>query len=689
MRLRFGVVFCLVAVVLGMGCRKPLNPNIDRNMAPETWITAAPMDTLTPRDPNGRPLPIDPTVHFIPVRFHMYWAGADADGAVVGYYYAVTETTTTRDPGSGLLPDVPGPKPQDYHYTTRTDTTFIFNVMEGSPDRQHAFFIYAVDNQGKADPTPARFMFTAIDNFRPTPIFDIARATGTVYTIEAGQLVSHPDIKDITDIETRAHLPRDTAAVNSVLFYKWHAQLGIAGTFVKKYCWRLEETTFNCSTTVPPQDTVTYSGPFAAGRKTFTLEAVDQAGGANDSTRRVILNYMPDTWFSGPNPTDPQFVQTYDQTGDRYYVDLRGQTQAQFAAWPGITGTLMSGDSLKVLPISRPQRKTFMEIWNGRIYAHSEGDTVHMNSWVVFMNGGYDKDSQYKVRVDYSDPWLRPLFPDTAQYPVILRRPERGSPVGFRSQVIISTDPTGSQTNFAQTGLYPVYEPASVFRATNLNGYWPMFLSGKAYAVARAEDGDGQTDDKVGDQHSLADLVDANGGTGGTPEERALRQREVMTFYVNKSPFFDLTDPAFVPAPDGTTQFFGISWNLYLPSDDVDPYDPATANKPVGVPTASKPLRYRISIFGKDLTGHDLEYDYDPGGQYAPYFFNTFNVTLNVPPELDSGPVKIRVQLCDCVECERLGGQGRCIVKDFDATYFRTAPTAPGASVSPDRGGSR
>src|SRR5262249_4492328 len=182
MRLRFGVVLCLLAIFLSGGCRKPLTPNVDRNVAPETWITAAPMDTITLRDPQGRPLPPpDPSTQRIPVRFHMYWAGSDPDGAVVGFYYAVTETTSTPEPGTGRLPELPGPKPHDYHYTTRTDTTFIFNVTEGAPDRQHAFFLYAVDNLGKADPTPARFLFTAIDKYPPCPIFDVARAIGTVY----------------------------------------------------------------------------------------------------------------------------------------------------------------------------------------------------------------------------------------------------------------------------------------------------------------------------------------------------------------------------------------------------------------------------------------------------------------------------------------------------------------------------
>jgi len=85
MRLRSGVLLCLFAVGLGVACRKPLTPNIDRNLPPETWITAAPMDTLTVKDPQLRPITGDPTVHVIPVRFHMYWAGSDADGSVVGF----------------------------------------------------------------------------------------------------------------------------------------------------------------------------------------------------------------------------------------------------------------------------------------------------------------------------------------------------------------------------------------------------------------------------------------------------------------------------------------------------------------------------------------------------------------------------------------------------------------------------
>ena len=98
MRLRVGLLLCLFAAIAVVGCRKPLAPNIDRNKAPETWITAAPFDTITLVPGPVRPLPGS-----VPVRFHVYWAGSDQDGAVVGYYWAVVETLPQ--------PEAPSSKP--------------------------------------------------------------------------------------------------------------------------------------------------------------------------------------------------------------------------------------------------------------------------------------------------------------------------------------------------------------------------------------------------------------------------------------------------------------------------------------------------------------------------------------------------------------------------------------------------
>src|SRR5437870_2806773 len=110
MRLRAGLSLFVFAVLLGWGCRKPLTPNIDKNQPPETWITAAPQDTVTTKDENGAVIP--PVIGTIPFKYHLYWAGSDRDGTVGGFYFAVVETLPSAPPGFPFKPPLPGPKPQ-------------------------------------------------------------------------------------------------------------------------------------------------------------------------------------------------------------------------------------------------------------------------------------------------------------------------------------------------------------------------------------------------------------------------------------------------------------------------------------------------------------------------------------------------------------------------------------------------
>src|SRR5437870_3182295 len=131
MRIRAVVVLSLIALGLCIGCRNALSPNVDRDRAPETWITAAPQDTLTVREGGNVVVPIPRS---IPTRFHLYWAGSDADGAVVGYYWAVVETLPQAPEGTNGIPPLPGPRTSQYRFTTRTDSVFSFNVSEFSPD---------------------------------------------------------------------------------------------------------------------------------------------------------------------------------------------------------------------------------------------------------------------------------------------------------------------------------------------------------------------------------------------------------------------------------------------------------------------------------------------------------------------------------------------------------------------------
>jgi hypothetical protein len=129
------------------------------------------------------------------------------------------------------------------------------------------------------------------------------------------------------------------------------------------------------------------------------------------------------------------------------------------------------------------------------------------------------------------------------------------------------------------------------------------------------------------------------------------------------------------------------SWNFYLPSNDVDPYDPTQQSRQAGRPTQSKVLRYKVVVRGQNLAGHDTTAVYHPGTPEDPYFFNSFIVQMPTPDYFQEGPVTVQIELCDCAKCEQEQGQGRCVLYEFPATFSRTA--AYDASSSADRGRSR
>ena len=674
MRLRVGLVLCLFAAYLVVGCRDPLTPNIDRNQPPETWITAAPIDTITLKDANGRPIdpkpyPLPPG-NAIPVRFHVYWAGADKDGAVSGFYWAVVETLPRALPGQFIPPPLPGPKPQDYRFTNKTDSIFIFNVAEDLPDRQHAFFIYAVDNLGKPDATPARFIFNSRDDFPPIPIIDECRCTGTVYSLNPlGGVIARLDTSYVTDIDTTSgRAPRDTCAAGSKISIRWHAELQVPQTTVIGYRYKLDEprfvevgpevTSVTYNTGIPP-DTV----PPSPGVKIFVLRAVDQAFGSRDSTRRFQLNYAPDTWWAGPDPSSPS-LQT-KPNGERYATLVPpGRLPAP------IEGSLLSPDSTLVLPALRPERRTFFEIWKDTVWVRQDGDTVHMNSWIVIHGGGFDKDSRYTVRV--SD-LARSLegFPGG---PVLDPAPANGSPIGFRSLLVMSLTPNGLRSGSAQTTLYPIFDPNDVFNKPLIAGYHPVFSAGRAFLTIQAEDADGDRDRRVQDGRQLVQSIE--NGTA-TPEEVALRDK-VLVFHVDKPPYFQTDNPLFRPRATAIDTFTTQLWDLRLVANDEDPYQP---NTPIGGPSQIITLRRRLTVHGKDALGNDVSF-VDPRD-----YINQQNIQLLVPAFLAGGPVQLEVELCDCAQCEDEQGTGRCITRRFDAYYQKNGPAEP-ASQSTSRPGS-
>ncbi|MFI5370917.1 MAG: hypothetical protein ACHQ52_05100 [Candidatus Eisenbacteria bacterium] len=653
---------------MGAGCRQALTPPTEDNKPPETWITAAPFDTIT-LDKNGN----QPSPSFIPVRFHVYWAGSDEDGAVAGFYWAVTETVPTPPEGLTQPPQLPGPKPQDYHYITRTDSTFIFNVAEDIPDREHVFYIYAVDNKGKPDPTPARFVFTALDQFPPIPLIQGPNGirkygsygVGTTYFLDAGgNLAARQDTFFVQDVDlgSQNKLPRDTVASNSTMHFNWSSRPAIPGGVITGYAYKLDEPDFvRVPSTVTHADYHTGVGadvvPLASGTKIFKLKAIDQAGGTNDSTRRFELNFSPDTWWAGPDPSSPSW--RINGRGEKYvYVPSLGPA--------GIVGTLMSPDSVNILPARRAVHRSFLEFWNDTLFYRAEFDTVHMNSYAIFFNGGFDRDSPYLVRVSALAEGL-PGFPGG-----VVLTPDKspnGSPIGFRSRVMVLLDPTqdGYVSSYAQTGLFPLFDPNDVFDLPKIAVYHPMTFSGKAYVLSKAEDGDGSRDQRVDDPHQLVEDC-GNQQSGHRGQSDCSLRPLVMTFYVNRPPYFLTNLPTFTPLPGHV--FTDLNWTLDLPAFDEDPVDPST---PRGNSSNVLTLRRRITLRGKDTSGNDLVVHDASWPVGSP---NTENINFIITAPLAPGPATLDVEVCDCLLCEEFRGTGRCVTLSIPVVYAPPSPTS-------------
>ena len=357
-------------------------------------------------------------------------------------------------------------------------------------------------------------------------------------------------------------------------------------------------------------------------------------------------NVAPDTWFAGPDPTDPAAGWQIAPGGGRY-VDAPASGWRDF---PGIPQSQLSVDSLLLLPKQRPARRTFFEVYADRLWLHQEGDTVHTNSYVIFPAGGSDPDSPYAVLVNEAllPPWLY-------DYPVLKPDTANGSPIGFRLRIQLK-DVLGRVDSPSESTTYPVYDPASVFHNPVINGYHLLTDAGRAYAVVRAVDGDGAVDRRIdhqpGDAVGVADRVDAG---AGSPQDVALRSK-ILTFYVDHAPRLSQDAPVFRPVANQvfTSRTLRSGSDLGLYAVDDDPYDVYAPARPGG-PGVSAILRRRIAVLGKSATDPPRDTCW-----VAPGDFVNAAVGLTIPDWIANGPITLLVRLCDCYSCDVLPGPGAC-----------------------------
>jgi hypothetical protein len=165
MRLR-AMLATLVVVGLALGglagCSKKLRPI--QNLPPETYVfVQGPVDTVNHR-------------------VHLYWYGTDPDGSIVAYAFRwVYPSPASQDPAWVTIRGENGVLRTDSMFTVFTGGTRDTVVV------MPRFEIYAIDNEGAADPEPAVQTF----NLRNVaPVVQFTNALGSRDTTYASVTVS-------------------------------------------------------------------------------------------------------------------------------------------------------------------------------------------------------------------------------------------------------------------------------------------------------------------------------------------------------------------------------------------------------------------------------------------------------------------------------------------------------------------
>lgn len=576
MRLRwwgFFVVFGFALVLVS--CRKTVAPNTDRNRAPETFLTAAPLDSIGGGGLNK-----------VPYRFHVHWSGSDVDGEVVGFFVAVTETLPSTVPGQVVR--LPAPRPGQYKFTTRTDSVFVFDIHEGlGTDREHGLYVFAVDNEGKADATPAFTRFVARDRNLPGIIWENAHATGRIFELQpGGGVLEVPFARDLTDPVDPAgatFLPIDTIPVGAAVYFGWRGFDRDFASTVIGYRYKLFENDYvKVDSTVRSVEYATGVGsatlPLPIGLNVFRVRAVDEAGGTTfpDSVRRFVVNFDPDTWWAGPDPDDPsiQPLLLSDERG-RY---LLSDDPAQGAP-PSVLDPWLGRQRFCTLPADRKPVRTFLEkVRIGtefRFYIRADGDTVARNADAIyFFGGGNDKDSPYQVTIQPGSP-----PPDSVACVVGKPGPANGSPVCIRFR-IIRQFPSGSRTTPTFSECHPSFNP--LIAGYKPETYYTQNLglaggfTGGGYTQLRSEDGNAVANNPSGKDNRIRNSLDYM-LMYETCQPRCLSDDEkklrslVLRFFSNYNPYF-LTDvPGFTPRADTlvTDPIFQAHLYMYDPDSTV------------------------------------------------------------------------------------------------------------------------
>ena len=360
----------VIAVVCTVGfmasCSKdPLQ--VDRNRPPQTYLVSAPAESASAS-----------------YRIHLYWRGEDPDGYVAGFLWSWDDSSISA-----------------FRFTTKTDSIFELAVndsatlVSGSSQTQpattrpHTFYIRAVDNLGKADPSLEVFSRRIYNATTKKPVI---RFVGAIPSGTGGDT--------LRDGEPFKVCWTGSDEDGYVAYYRYDIGT-ISSPLSADTC-----ATFNDSS--DPE-----SSPLGSGLYTLTVTAIDNAFALSDPGAGKILlvvNHDPETWIE-PRGAIPvgHYIQHY----------LKGQPV-------NIVGTFAPGDTV-------PFRSTVWWEWGGT--DQDGGPDSCISGWSVGLFPG--------TRNGF-DPYVIGFLNELSAGPPPVRfktnDPSVLGPLGFIDQILDSLD---------------------------------------------------------------------------------------------------------------------------------------------------------------------------------------------------------------------------------------------------------
>jgi hypothetical protein len=110
-------------------------------------------------------------------QINISWWGTDQDGYIVGYEYAINDTSEGA-----------------WSFTTKTDSTFILPIEEGQSESNVLFKIRAIDNDGARDVNGARLVYPIVNSAPEVALSTTELPADTMFAIASfGWTINDPD----------------------------------------------------------------------------------------------------------------------------------------------------------------------------------------------------------------------------------------------------------------------------------------------------------------------------------------------------------------------------------------------------------------------------------------------------------------------------------------------------------------